>query len=180
MAAGWNKGKGEPASSILRKDTKKSGKLRRALLEIGRKLECEICRQGSEWQGQKLTLQIDHVDGDPTNNVESNLRFLCPNCHSQTKTFGARNRRNWHLRATLSLVEQKTNQLVRSFQEEKRDEFRKLVMHSHEMKTIDFSKFGWVQKLSTLVGVRPQHIHTKMKRLMPEFYLTCFRRNSGL
>lgn len=39
-------------------------------------------------------VQVDHVDGDPTNNARRNLRALCPNCHSMTETHGSRNQRN--------------------------------------------------------------------------------------
>jgi len=39
----------------------------------------------------KVPIQIDHIDGDYTNNSESNLRLLCPNCHSLTPTYGALN-----------------------------------------------------------------------------------------
>ncbi len=51
---------------------------------------CEICNLDS-WQGSKLTLEIDHKDGDNSNNCIGNLRFLCPNCHSQTTTWRGRN-----------------------------------------------------------------------------------------
>jgi hypothetical protein len=39
-----------------------------------------------------LRLEIDHIDGDYHNNEEWNLRFLCPNCHTQTDTFSGRTR----------------------------------------------------------------------------------------
>jgi len=45
--------------------------------------ECGI----SEWQGSRLSLELDHVDGNSTNHSLNNLRLLCPNCHSQTETF---------------------------------------------------------------------------------------------
>lgn len=45
--------------------------------------ECGI----SEWRGNELTLELDHTDGNRNNNLEENLRILCPNCHSQTPTF---------------------------------------------------------------------------------------------
>jgi hypothetical protein len=39
-----------------------------------------------------INLEIDHKDGDPYNNHHSNLRLICPNCHSQTNTFKNRNK----------------------------------------------------------------------------------------
>lgn len=56
-----------------------------------RKYECEICKLGPMWNEQKLTLQVDHIDGNRWNHFPENLRFLCPNCHSQTPTFSWRN-----------------------------------------------------------------------------------------
>jgi hypothetical protein len=52
------------------------------------------CGNTGEWNGKKLTLQLDHIDGAPYNHELDNLRFLCPNCHSQTETFSGRNRSN--------------------------------------------------------------------------------------
>jgi Zn finger protein HypA/HybF involved in hydrogenase expression len=46
--------------------------------------ECDII----DWNGQKLSLQLDHINGVSNDNRLKNLRFLCPNCHSQTKTWG--------------------------------------------------------------------------------------------
>jgi hypothetical protein len=39
-----------------------------------------------------LTLHVDHVNGDYCDNAEENLRFMCPNCHSQTENFAGRSR----------------------------------------------------------------------------------------
>ena len=45
-------------------------------------------------KGFPVVCQVDHKDGDPYNNKPSNLRLLCPNCHSRTRTFGSKNRGN--------------------------------------------------------------------------------------
>lgn len=66
-------------------------RLRRALIEAGSPEQCGVCSLKPEWNGKKLTLQIDHIDGDFLNNCKENLRFICPNCHSQTENFGAKN-----------------------------------------------------------------------------------------
>ncbi len=58
--------------------------LRRALIESGRPYCCEKCSRGPIWLGEELTLQVDHKNGDDTDNRPDNVRFLCPNCHSQT------------------------------------------------------------------------------------------------
>lgn len=65
--------------------------LKKCLLEIGVAYQCNICEL-TNWNNLPLTLDIDHIDGDWSNCVESNLRFLCPNCHRQTNTFGGKNK----------------------------------------------------------------------------------------
>lgn len=66
--------------------------LRRALLEVGVRECCEICGQGTVWNDMRLVLHVDHKEGNYLDNRIDKLRFLCPNCHSQTPTFGTRNR----------------------------------------------------------------------------------------
>lgn len=61
----------------------KAHQLVRALLEIGREHKCEQCGQGPEWRGNSLTLDVDHINEDWSDDRAENLRFLCPNCHSQ-------------------------------------------------------------------------------------------------
>ena len=48
---------------------------------------CNICSEGPTWRGKTLVLQLDHINGINNDNRIENLRFLCPNCHSQTDTF---------------------------------------------------------------------------------------------
>ncbi|MGW6272520.1 HNH endonuclease signature motif containing protein [Streptomyces sp. NPDC055060] len=61
--------------------------LRRALDEVGVPRVCSACGLGETWQDKRLVLEIDHVNGDRLDNRRENLRYLCPSCHSQTRTF---------------------------------------------------------------------------------------------
>jgi hypothetical protein len=48
--------------------------------------KCEECGV-TEWNGKRLPMEVDHIDGDTNNNDIKNLKVLCPNCHSQTPTW---------------------------------------------------------------------------------------------
>jgi len=65
--------------------------LRRALVEVGVPYHCAECGVGGTWQGKPLILHVDHVNGDCLDSRVENLRFLCPNCHTQTATWAGRN-----------------------------------------------------------------------------------------
>lgn len=53
---------------------------------------CSKCNQKPSWNGESLTLQLDHINGVHNDNRLENLRLLCPNCHSQTSNFAGRNK----------------------------------------------------------------------------------------
>lgn len=52
---------------------------------------CELCGNTGIHNNLPLKLQVDHIDGNNSNNDITNLRFLCPNCHSQTDTYVGKN-----------------------------------------------------------------------------------------
>lgn len=80
------------AKDLLKSNCKHNRNVTRRYI-ISNKLlpyKCAICGL-SEWNGKTLSLELDHINGINNDNRLENLRFLCPNCHSQTTTYGSRN-----------------------------------------------------------------------------------------
>lgn len=77
-----------------------ASRLRDRLIKDGLLVEeCAICHLSNIWNGLPLTLQLDHINGIHDDNRLENLRLLCPNCHSQTETFGGKNLRQRRAKA---------------------------------------------------------------------------------
>lgn len=90
--------------------------------------KCAICGC-TEWQGKTLSLELDHINGINNDNRLENLRFLCPNCHSQTSTYGSR------------------NQQLNSSEYDIPDDLRKMVEKKYdEVKS--------VKRVSSILGIR--------------------------
>ena len=85
----------KPLEEILIKGSRlQNSNLRTRLIKEGiLENKCFCCKMLPIWDNKPLTLQLDHIDGDYTNNELSNLRLLCPNCHSQTPTWSGKNRK---------------------------------------------------------------------------------------
>jgi len=101
-AASWSKAvaRGElrararawPLARVLA-EAKSRRNVKIRLLEAGLlQNRCSICGI-SEWCGRQLVCHLDHVNGINNDNRLENLRMLCPNCHSQTDTYGGLNKR---------------------------------------------------------------------------------------
>ena len=68
--------------------------LKRRLYKEGyKKRECELCGQGEEWRGKKMSLILDHINGVHNDNRLENLRIVCPNCNATLSTHCGKHRR---------------------------------------------------------------------------------------
>lgn len=103
-AQGWNKGLTKETSLSVAKGAKSSGytdaeiftnklsfvgkrAVRKRFKELS-KYQCSICDLLPTWNGKPLSLHLDHKNGNRTDNRKRNLRWVCPNCHQQTETWG--------------------------------------------------------------------------------------------
>jgi hypothetical protein len=53
--------------------------------------KCELCGQDEKWQGKKMSLILDHINGVNKDNRIINLRIVCPNCNATLPTHGGKN-----------------------------------------------------------------------------------------
>lgn len=77
----------KPDSSYLVNGTRVSSSKLRSILKRHKPYTCESCDNPGTHNNKPLMLQLDHIDGKKLNNTLENIRWLCPNCHSQTDTY---------------------------------------------------------------------------------------------
>jgi hypothetical protein len=99
---GWNKGAKflpRPARAlheilVIDRPTSSHGLKQRLFNEGVKKRECELCSWAQCAPDGRLPLELDHVNGDKTDNRLENLRILCPNCHALQPTHRGLNKRS--------------------------------------------------------------------------------------
>jgi 5-methylcytosine-specific restriction endonuclease McrA len=73
-------------------DTLSFGRLRRRII-LEQNGKCNHCGI-DKWNDKPIVLELEHIDGNHSNNERENLEAICPNCHSQTDTWRGKNKTN--------------------------------------------------------------------------------------
>jgi len=103
LGQSWSKGKTIPNRKLktripldkilVKNSTYQSNKLRLRLLREGIfEHKCYKCGRKT-WNGEDIALDLEHINGDNSDNRIENLTMLCPNCHAQTPTYRGRNKK---------------------------------------------------------------------------------------
>jgi hypothetical protein len=54
---------------------------------------CSVCNI-TEWNNKPISMELEHINGNSDDNTLENCCLICPNCHSQTSTYKAKNKGN--------------------------------------------------------------------------------------
>jgi 5-methylcytosine-specific restriction endonuclease McrA len=127
--------------------------------------KCSGCGNIGEWQGKEISLHLDHINGISNDNRLENLRFLCPNCHSQTDTFAGKNYKSDLFKDYFKEKKEVLNQNNKE-KECLIEERRK------SLEQVDLTKFGWNVKVSKIWNVSQTQVRRWIKKYYPdiEFY----------
>jgi hypothetical protein len=136
-------------------------------------IECELCGLGEEWQGKKMSLILDHINGINIDHRLENLRLVCPNCNATLDTHcrGAKYMKGTeepkkeiknYSKKIINLTEQKTFNL----RKQKIESDKKLILESD----VDFTKYGWRLKAAKVLNCTPQWVGKFIKDYLPEVW----------
>ena len=132
-------------------------------------MHCEECKWSKYSEDGRLPLELEHIDGNNKNNNLSNLKILCPNCHSLTSTYCGCNVKEKSSKSfyrnefgTKILVRDKKTIDKRSLRALTKNE---VLQRIDLIKSIDASKHGWIEEASEKLGIS----HTSVKRFMKKY-----------
>lgn len=162
-----------PLEAILCKDSFycHTESLKRRLVRAGLiEYKCAFCGNTGEWNGESLVLQLDHINGDHFDNRLENLRLLCPNCHSQTKTYAGKNEKGVHKpgeKPSESFLSKNNGEIKTKIEKKNAERIEKI-----RNAKIDFHQRGWAKEVNKILGFAyTSHVPQWLKKNMPEEYV---------
>lgn len=191
-----------PLKNILTKNSIYRGStshLRHRLIKEGYfKHKCYNCRN-TEWLGNKIPVQLEHINGIKTDYRISNLTLLCPNCHTFTSTFCGRNTQVYkkkRIAATIQkkerLIHQKEKNKNKELLQQKILKYKKFIQHKKLknkkimiknrlafLDVVNIKKYGWVQRLAKKWGVSHTQVRRFIKKYKPELYKVAKQKNKN-
>jgi Zn finger protein HypA/HybF involved in hydrogenase expression len=168
---GLNSNKGR--KSIIKKSvleylkphsTMKSSRLKERLLDQNvLENKCSKCGQEPIWDSKPLVLQLDHINGDSSDNRIENLRILCPNCHTQTSTFAGRKMKQHHncLSCHKSITRGSTYCIKCSNQNKSQHQQTKIIWSASEELIKSTNEFGFCE-IGRRLGVSDNAIRKRI------------------
>lgn len=134
------------------------------------KYECAICHNKGIWNNNILILQLDHINGDHTDNRLENLRLLCPNCHSQTETFAGKNNTG-KKRYKKQIILEDNKVIYESIARQEKNKSIQELIEKVKSSDIDFSQVGWSTKLNEILNLSSSSSAARwLKNNIPELY----------
>jgi hypothetical protein len=125
---------------------------------------CKHCKNPGLWNGKELSLHLDHINGVNNDNRLENLRFLCPNCHSQTDTYsGKRNKKDNHCIDCGACVFKKSERCKECFYKLRSKNTRKFHVSAEELTEL-IEKLP-MTKVGEMFGVSDNAIRKRCKVL---------------
>lgn len=147
-----------PEKTFINSDVYRGGAdLRKKLLKYSLKeYKCVLCGQDENWITGKITLILDHINGNNTDNRLSNLRFVCPNCDTTLSTYKGKNKKSFKEK------QKKLNKKLNKKKQKLKD-IENLLLKSN----IDFTKKTWGVEVAKVLKKSPQYSLKFIKEKIP-------------
>jgi hypothetical protein len=129
----------------------------------------KLCPTNYGFLKKKLSLILDHINGDRYDNRIENLRIICPNCNAALETHCGKNKKgNINLQKEIETASKINQNKI------KLESIKNKILNSN----IDFTKHGWRIHLGKFMDLSPQHCGKYIKKHLPEIWEKCAKHKN--